>query len=288
MLAEALRSLLVQTDSDWGAVVADDGESPTAEPVVAAVGLAGRVAVVRVSTRSPGGARNAAFAHGETAFPGASIVAFLDDDDAWLPLHLSTVRAALARSPSASLAHTGALTQSQGAFSAYHGRETRPAEGASAFRPLLRRNTVATSSAAMPAPVFRSLGGFRADVGHGEDWDLWLRASRTGPLVFSPEPTVVYRAHPGNTSLALSAKAGDHARVLESWWARRDALAGPDRRALARALARRHASHVRRLLRDGAPRAVARRAARAHAATLFRLRTWLAAFAPRGRTRPSA
>jgi GT2 family glycosyltransferase len=287
MLAEALRSLLVQSDPDWRVAVADDGEEPTAEAAVAQTGVGDRAVVVRSVARSPGGARASALEAGARAFPAASVVAFLDDDDAWLPLHLASVREALASAPDAALVHTAALTQSQGALSAYHDRESPPAQGPSAFRSLLLRNSVATSSAAMPSATLRELGGFRADLAHGEDWDLWLRAAHRGRVLFRPEPSVVYRAHPGNTSLDLATKAADHAKVLEAWWARRRELSRPERRALARSLARRHASHVRRLLREGAPRAAARAAARAHAATLFRVRTWLAAFGPRGRARPA-
>src|SRR5262245_41422948 len=88
MLAKALRSLQGQEDRDWRAVVADDGEERTAKAVVVTQRLEDRVEVVRTSARSPGGARNAAFEHAEglgwLSAPD-SVVAFLDDDDLWLP-----------------------------------------------------------------------------------------------------------------------------------------------------------------------------------------------------------
>jgi glycosyltransferase involved in cell wall biosynthesis len=284
MLAEALRSLVAQSDRDWTAVVADDGEAETAAEVVGALGVGESVAVVRTDARSPGGARNAAFAHGETAFAHrrARWLAFLDDDDLWLPLHLASVRRALEASPEAVFVHTGAITRAVDSVASYHERDAG-ADGAEAFRALLARNAVATSSVATSADRFRAAGGFRADLLHGEDWDLWLRLAREGPVAFVPEPTVVYRAHGGNTSGDLAAKAADQAKALEPWWEKRALLSRPERRTLARSLARRHASHVRRLLREGAPRSEARRVAREHFRRLPRLRTLLAAMGPRGR-----
>ena len=100
MAAEAVASALAQEGADLVVVVADDGRTPLSR---AALPGDARVHLVRATTRSPGGARNAAVAHGEDAVLGgrARLVAFLDDDDLWLPRHLAASRAALEAAPAA-------------------------------------------------------------------------------------------------------------------------------------------------------------------------------------------
>ncbi len=269
LLVEALRSVLAQSDADWRAVVADDGpgDGEPAERAVAAAGLPPdpRIAFVRASGRSPGSARNAALHHGEDRVLGAEadLVALLDDDDLWRPEHLRASRAALAEAPAdATFAHGAAVTRdAAGGETPYQARDEGPFHGR-VFAALLRRDFVATSTVVLRAEGLRAQGLFREDLAHGEDWDVWLKLARAGPVAWVPEPLAVYRAHAGNTSLALVEKAADQAAVLEHWWVRRHFLSRPERRVLRRELARRYRRHVKRLLAEGAaPRREVRRAA---------------------------
>src|SRR5690349_15468262 len=81
-LPDALASVLVQTFADWECIVVDDGSTDgTLEVVSHAARADPRVRSVR---REPGGshagARNAGL-----ALARGDYVAFLDDDDRWLP-----------------------------------------------------------------------------------------------------------------------------------------------------------------------------------------------------------
>ena len=257
-LAEALGSVLAQDDPDWVAVVADDGDAePTAPERAAAARGDARIAFCRATTRSAGGARNAALAFAESWAPArtARLVAFLDDDDLWLPGHLRASRRALDAQPRAPFVHGAAVTRGTGGDSAYHARETGPMDG-DLFAALLHRDIVATSSAVARREDLAQVGGFRADLRHGEDWDLWLRLARRGPAAWVAEPLVVHRDHDGNLSRQRVSKGEDQAAMLETWWASRHRLSPTERRVLRRELARRHRRFVHRLLEEGGrPRA---------------------------------
>src|SRR5436190_2449269 len=82
MLAEAVASVRAQTFEDWEHIVVDDGSF--------SVGPIDGARVLQVSHRGLGPARNAGVeqARGE-------VIALLDDDDVWLPHHLSTVYEAM-------------------------------------------------------------------------------------------------------------------------------------------------------------------------------------------------
>lgn len=263
-LAEALASVLAQTDRAFVVVVADDG---TGEPVEHARVLPRdpRISFVRTRAGAAGGARNAAWVHGEERVLGraASLVAFLDDDDLWTPDHLARGRAALANSPGALFAHGAATTRGTGGEGPYQARDEGPFDG-DVFAGLLRRNFVATSSVLVRGDALRAVGGFRADLSHGEDHALWLELAHRGPGAYVPEPTVVYRDHDGNISHRLVEKARAQAAVYAAWWPRRSRLDASTRHLLRRETARRHRRYVKRMLADGATprrevRAIARR-----------------------------
>lgn len=266
LLLEALRSVLAQSDPDFVVVVADDGTGELAERDPA-MPVDRRISFVGTQAGTAGGARNAAFSHGEERVLGraAGLVAFLDDDDLWKPDHLARSRAALAAAPGASFVHGAAITVGAAGESPYQARDDGPFEG-DLFEALLRRNFVATSSVVARAGAVRGAGGFRADVSHGEDHGLWLELARRGTVAWVPEPTVVYRDHGGNVSRHLVAKARDQAEVMASWWPRRSRLSGAERATLRRELARRHRRHVKRLV---AERAASRREIRALARRRF-------------------
>ncbi len=251
-LADALASVVAQTDGAWRVVVADDGEGP---PVEADPCLPrdARITFVRTAARTAGGARNAAVAAAEArgfATP-ASLVAFLDDDDLWRPDHLARARAALAAAPDATFVHAAAVTRGpDGRETPYHARGEGPLAGP-VFDALLVRDVVTTSSAVVRGAAFTAVGRFREDLAHGEDWDLFLRLAARGPAAFVDAPTAVHREHGGNVSLALARKARDQATVAGSWWRRRHLLTPAQRDTLRATLIRLHRRHVRRLLADG-------------------------------------
>ncbi|HVG95092.1 MAG TPA: glycosyltransferase family 2 protein, partial [Planctomycetota bacterium] len=221
----------------------------------------------------------------------APLVAFLDDDDLWRPEHLARSRAALVARPDAVFVHGAAVTRSPACEIPYHAKDPGPFDGP-LFLPLLRRNFVATSSVVVRGDVLRTVGGFRADLRHAEDWDLWLKASRHGPATFVPETTVVYRDHGGNVSRELVDKIEDQAAVVAWWRAHGEALAPEERRAVRAELARRRRRNLRRLRRAGTrSRAQLRAAAAAAWREVPHLHTAAAllgaALLPRGRKAPA-
>lgn len=249
-LAEALASVLAQTDRDFVVVVADDGTGEPAESS-AAWPRDARIGFVRAAAGSAGGARNAGLVEGERRLGHVpSLVAFLDDDDLWMPEHLARARAALASTTDAGFVHGAATTVGEGGRAPYQARDDGPFDG-DIFAALLRRNFVATSSVVVRTRALRAVGGFRADVAHGEDQALWLELARRGPVAWVPEPTVVHRDHGGNVSRRLVEKAADQAAIYAAWWPRRSRLSAAERSILRRELARRHRRHVKRLLDEG-------------------------------------
>lgn len=84
-LAEAIASVVAQTEQDWELIVVDDASQPPAE-----VPADPRIILVRNSTSGgPAEARNTGIRRA-----AGSHIAFLDDDDGWAPTRLAHAREA--------------------------------------------------------------------------------------------------------------------------------------------------------------------------------------------------
>ena len=93
LLAEALRSVLAQTDQDFEIIVVDDGS--TDNPARTVEELADpRIVFVRQENRGGGAARNAGIDKARGRF-----IAFLDSDDCFFPHHLASMRKLLQNAP---------------------------------------------------------------------------------------------------------------------------------------------------------------------------------------------
>jgi glycosyltransferase involved in cell wall biosynthesis len=177
-----------------------------------------RVRLLESRVPGPAGARNA----GIDAARGR-LVAFLDDDDLWLPEHLRWARETLERSEGAALAANDAfiLPDPTSDGSAPLPEDPRslgrfdPGVGTDAIdlRQMVLANHVLT-----PTVVARRerLGEerFSPDLAVMEDYDLWLRLAARHPIAWDPRPSVVVRRRSGSASRNLKGMAREGLEVL--------------------------------------------------------------------------
>lgn len=191
LLRSAIDSVL---DQDYDGqvrviVVYDVDQDP--RPDLPVPGSASRsVSWVRnAAPHGPAHARNHGVAAGESP-----VIAFLDDDDAWLPDKLRRQVERLAEAPRAAVVGTGTIIDDQ-----QRGRRTRrPAPAELISHAHLLRDRVAelhTSSLVMTREAFERWGGFETSLprGYAEDYDLLLRLSRDGDVAMIREPLTLVR-----------------------------------------------------------------------------------------------
>lgn len=63
-------------------------------------------------------------------------------------------------------------------------------------------NRVRAPSIVVRRSAYQAVGGFRTDLPHAADWDMWVRLSTHGPLVFVDEVLAHYRRHAGSDTAA--------------------------------------------------------------------------------------
>jgi hypothetical protein len=79
--------------------------------------------------------------------------------------------------------------------------------------------------------AYERVGGYRADLPHAADWDMWTRLAANGPIVFVDEVLAVYRRH--NTSDSWPRiRTGANVRERVTAISVVSAYVAPNRRAL--------------------------------------------------------
>jgi glycosyltransferase involved in cell wall biosynthesis len=213
----AVRSALHQEGALVDVCVVDDGSAPPLElPDELAADT--RVTLIRQETsHGPAGARNAGL-----AATSADLVAFLDDDDAWLPGKLARQLEVLrGGGPATVMVACG--------FELWDGARLVAAvlppaginSGALLAHPCLWPSTVLARRAAIEAA-----GGFDESFRRVDDWDLWLRMADLGQIASVAEVLVDRRWSVMPLAAAREARAAIAPR-LEQRLARlpqRDAL----------------------------------------------------------------
>lgn len=241
----SVRSVLAQRGAGVEVIVVDDGSRDRSADIVAE--RFPEVTLLRQANRGVAAARNAGIAQARGEW-----VAFLDADDLWLPGKLQAQRERLAEEPSAQMCYC--------AWQVWTSDAPEPAPGeVEALVPspddrarwagpdgwiypeLLLDCEVWTSTTIARRSLLERLGGFDEGLRIGEDYDLWLRASRETPILRVARPLALYRQHP--QSITRRAPDANHRGLVVSRAVARWGYASPDgrradKRAVRRALAR--------------------------------------------------
>jgi len=198
-VGSAIRSVLDQTFSDLELVVVDDGSRQSAEPAVRAAADP-RVRFIRhEAARGDAAARNTGIRSSS-----GELVAFLDDDDEWLPEKLSVQVAEFRRAPEIALLHTGRFVVSAAG-------ETRSHSASGDGDTQVRRSQITTSTVAVRRESLEAAGLFDETIPFCSDWDLWIRITRRFRIGYVDIPLIRYFASTAGLS-------GNLAGVIEGQW----------------------------------------------------------------------
>ena len=233
-----LGSVRAQRESDWEAIVVDDGSTDgTCEVVLALAHTDARIRVVQGAHRGVSAARNTGIALARGRY-----VAFLDADDQWTPDKLALHRQQFERYPQVDVGFSRArfmtaTGQPTSTFSQLRRTRVRAAD-------LLYENPTTTcSSVVARRDVFATAGGFDERMSFAEDLEWLVRAACRGARIEGlPAALTLYRTNVDGLSSQLDRMQHGWERLIEQV------------RAYAPALIDRHyrrakATHLRYLAR---------------------------------------
>lgn len=194
-VAEACRSALAQADVDVEVIVVENGSTDDTVERVRAIADP-RLRLLHQETAGVSRARNLGVDQASAPW-----VAFLDADDRWEPEKL---RRQLGAAGDAQLVFSDAAVVREGerVGPPFHQVNPPPAPTADLLSELLARpNFIPLSSVVVLRSNLTAVGGFRSDLSHSEDWDLWVRLALAGCTAVRVADTLVtYRVNPQGAS----------------------------------------------------------------------------------------
>jgi glycosyltransferase involved in cell wall biosynthesis len=189
LLARALRSIAAQQTAPGEVVVVNDGPETDTRAIHEAVAASGCTCVVLIANShatGPSGARNAGAAHARGDW-----LAFLDDDDEWLPSYLRVVGEQL-EARGLDVVCTDLLYR-------YDDGSERPGKlacDALVLEPFLTRNPgLIGSNLVIRRSLFAAIGGFDESLLSAEDMDFGIRLCLHGGVRYEPLRQRLVRHH---------------------------------------------------------------------------------------------
>lgn len=190
LLPRAVRSVINQTYQDLEIIIVDDAEDGDAEPIVRGIDDH-RIRYCR-NERKKGaaGSRNTGISKSKCDY-----IAFLDDDDEWLPEKLEKQMAAMLQSsPAVGWVYTGYFDVDEATGKVVG--EQRRHKKADIFKDLMVENCVGSASTVLLRKgCLSKVGVFDEVLPCSEDYDLWIRIAKEYQIECIPEPLFRYSIH---------------------------------------------------------------------------------------------
>lgn len=211
LVKEALRSLQVQTLTNWECIVIDDG-APEVAAAVAPFLADQRIHFLATANHGVSAARNTAIRASH-----APLVSLLDGDDLLRPTYLEKMVAALDADPEARIASCnarifGAVPEERLCFV----RPQGDAHGRGTLASVLDRSYGVYIGATFRRADFDTIGGFDEAMAHAEDFDFWVRLLMLGGHArFVDEVLGDYRVRSSSASAQTLRMLAGNIRVYE-------------------------------------------------------------------------
>ena len=184
----AIQSVLDQTFEDFEIIVVDDASTDNTKEVIEKFEDE-RICYIRHKKNKGGSAtRNTGIKHSRGRF-----IAFLDDDDLWMPTKLEKQLDLIKNNPRIGVVYTGALEiNNSGKVRGFH----IPSRRGNIFPDILRKNYVGSCSRVLVRKECLDKSGFfDENLPAIQDFDLWVRLAKRYEFDYVEEPLVLYRVH---------------------------------------------------------------------------------------------
>ena len=211
-IGEALKSVFVQTYTDYEVIVVNDGSADTDELLKVLAPFRDRLTYLEQQNKGPSAARNAGVASAQGEF-----VAFLDSDDSWLPDYLAEQINFINGDPGFDMVYADAMLFGDGPLAGRSFMECAPSRGPVTFESLLRYETsVITSCTVVRRRSLIDAGLFDERFIRCEDFDLWLRLALSGARIgFQQKVLARHRTHGSSLAADQIAMVESQVQVLK-------------------------------------------------------------------------
>jgi len=238
MITEAIDSVLNQTFKDFELIVVDNYSSDNTESVV----------------KSYSDKRIKYFKNQNNGFIGVNrnygiekscgeYIAFLDDDDLWLPEKLERQVELLDSNDELGLVYADSyvIDSSGDLRKGTYFVSRKPVRG-NAFGEMFQYNPIPLSTAIVRREVLDRVEGFNPGYKICQDYDLWLRIAERYPIDFVEQPLAKFRVHSGSIYQKHTALAyRENLQIMDYWLDRKNSV---KRRLIAKIKQRKASLHL--------------------------------------------
>jgi glycosyltransferase involved in cell wall biosynthesis len=191
----AISSVFNQTFQDFEIIIVDDASKDQTADIVWASRDRRLKYIRHEANEGEARSRNTGVANAKGEY-----IAFLDDDDEWLPEKLSLQVEVLDNSPPrVGVVYTGMLRIDDGTGRTLN--EWTPTKRGNIFTDLLSGNCVGTpSTVCLRRECFNTVGLFDPTIVFGPDYDMWIRVSEKYQFDYIRQPLIKYYIHSARLS----------------------------------------------------------------------------------------
>lgn len=206
-LREAIDSVIAQTFRDWELIIVDDGSTDETPTVIAEyLRRDARIRMIHQPNVGPGSSRNVGLRDARGEF-----IAFLDDDDLWLPEKLEVQLEKYRCKPELGLLYAQCRTERPG-----QPPKVWPSQpGMNTLQRLININFIPTLTVMVRKRCLDQVGEFDGRLRVSHDYDLWLRIAERFPFGCVPKVLARYRLHDANISSDSLVRYENHLILFE-------------------------------------------------------------------------
>ena len=213
---EAINSVLEQTYPNFEIIVVDDGSSDDTDKILSKYGT--RIHYKYQKNQGESVARNQGVASATGEY-----IAFLDDDDLWLPEKLARQVEILDENPDIGLVATqGFLIDQHSNLIPDRYAFPKHSTGLVELPEIILNSPIGPSSSIVRRSVLAKIGAFDPLLKYGEDWDFVIRTGVHFSIFYLNEPLVYMRAQSPDrqsnfllNSMKAHRRYEDHMHILE-------------------------------------------------------------------------
>ena len=212
LIGPSIASVLQQTFQDFEILVVDDASTDSTEEVVRSMADSRIRYLKHATNRHVSAARNTGILNSR-----GDLVAFLDDDDEWLPTKLELQVGLLdVCAPVVGGIYTGFVTEDRSVGKVLW--TITPTARGHILHELCRLNCIGTASTVvLRKNSLEEVGLFDESIEYGEEYDLWIRLARRFDFTFLAEPLVRYSVHGKQLSTKYEGIIRGSERKLEKY-----------------------------------------------------------------------
>ncbi|MEH2437455.1 MAG: glycosyltransferase [Nostoc sp.] len=191
LVGQTIESVLAQTYTDYEVIVVNDGSTDKTVEVLYQFG--DKITVIQQKNKGVSAARNAGIRVAQGRY-----IAFVDDDDLWLPNKLEKQIACLESHLNIGLVYSDMFCFNENGVLPNTWAKANPTPSVQRLWTLFGRNFIPTSTVVVHRECLDAVGLFDETLTSCEDYDMWLRIIAKWQVHLLSEPLVHYRLSPNS------------------------------------------------------------------------------------------